>query len=92
MLSASLIIPINKCSVPIHSDPNLLASLNAFSITLFVLGVNPIALFSFGSPTPINSSIFSNTASGVTFWFSNTLLATPLSSFTKPYNICSVPT
>ena len=91
-LSASLIIPISKCSVPIYSDPSLRASRNAFSITLFVLGVSPIAVLLLVCPTPISSSIFSRTLSAVIFWFSNTLFAIPVPSFTSPYKMCSVPT
>ena len=92
-LSPSFIIPISICSVPIYSESNLLASLKAFSITLFVLGVKPIVSSTFVSsfPLPINISISSNTFSGVKFCISNTWLATPVPSAISPYSKCSVP-
>ena len=91
-LSPSRIIPINKCSVPINSDPNFLASINAFSIILLLRGVNPIsATSSISSPLPIKISISSAILSAVISCSSNTLLATPVPSFVKPYKTCSVP-
>ena len=84
-LSPSRIIPIKICSVPINSEPNFLASINAFSITLLLLGVNPIdSPCVNGSPVPISISISCKISSTVTFWFSITLLATPVPSFAKP--------
>ena len=92
MLSPSSIIPINKCSVPIYSEPSFLASRKAFSITLLVLGVKPIAEFLPSTGTlPINSSISASIFSGEMSWFSKTLLATPVPSLESPYNKCSVP-
>ena len=91
-LSPSRIIPISKCSVPIKSEPNFFASINAVSITLFVLGVNPkISSSPISSFLPTKASICSSICSGVIPWFSKTLLATPEPSFKRPYSKCSVP-
>ena len=85
-------MPIKRCSVPINSELNFLASIKAFSITLLLLGVKPMVVSSsIGSPLPISTSIASATFSLVTSCKLSTWLATPLPSFTKPYKICSVP-
>ena len=88
--SPSLNIPIRRCSVPIKLYPSFLASINADSTTLLVLGVKS-TIFSIGSSLPINSSILFRISSAVTFWFSNTFDAIPLPSLASPYNMCSVP-